>query len=132
MANPNILNISSIYGQTGYVIPSTTAANTTWQYANGTALTGLTPAAGTVNRLISLVATNATANVATVNVSINNATAGSGIPFRIAAQISVPGTSSLVLVDKLSPIYITEYQSLVVTSSVANAIEFVASFEQIT
>ena len=132
MANPNILNISSIYGQTGYVIPNSTAANTTWQYANGTQLTGLTPASGTVNRLISLTATNVTANVANCNVSINNATAGSGVAFRIAAQIVIPGTSSLVLVDKLSPIYITENQSLVVTSSVASAIEFVASFEQIS
>jgi hypothetical protein len=54
MANPNIVNVSAIYGSTAYVIPPTTATvSTAWTYADvntsgSVSLTGLTPASGTV------------------------------------------------------------------------------------
>jgi len=57
MANPNLINTSSIYGNTNYLIPSTTAA-TTW--------TALTPAAGTVNKIDNIVASNVTASAVAV------------------------------------------------------------------
>ena len=52
MANPNIVNVTAIYGNTAYVIPSSAAtATTSWTYNGTTSLTGLTPAANTVNRV---------------------------------------------------------------------------------
>ena len=94
MANPNIVTVSSIYGSTNYLIPSTTAA-TTW--------TALTPAAGTVNKIDNIVASNVTGSVATVTVAI-----------------------------KSTAFYLGEAQSIVVTVGTASAIELTSSYEAIT
>lgn len=123
MANPNIVNVTAIYGNTSYLIPSTTSA-TTW--------TALTPAVGTVNKLDNLVASNVTASAVNVTVSINSATGGGGTAYRIAYQISVPANASLIIVDKTTAIYVGESQSIVVTVATSNAIELTASYEAIT
>ena len=47
MANPNILNVTSIYGNTSYLIPAVTTA-VTW--------TALTPTANTINKIDNIVA----------------------------------------------------------------------------
>ena len=59
MANPNIVNVTSIYGNTSYLIPSTTGA-TTW--------TALTPASNTVNKVNNIVASNVTGSAVAVTV----------------------------------------------------------------
>jgi hypothetical protein len=123
MANPNIVNVTSIYGNTSYLIPSTTAA-TTW--------TALTPAAGTVNKIDNIVASNVTASVATVTVAINSAAAGAGTNYRLIYQISVPVNASVIVVDKSTSFYLGEAQSIVVTVGTASAIELTASYEAIT
>ena len=123
MANPNIVAVTSIYGNTSYLVPSGTSA-TTW--------TALTPATGTVNKIDNIVATNVTSTAATVTVSINSATGGGGTAYRLAYQITVPGNASLVVTDKTTAFYCGEGQSIVVTSGTTNAIECVASYEAIT
>ena len=123
MANPNILNVSSIYGNTSYLIPSTTAA-TTW--------TALTPAAGTVNKIDNIVASNVTGSVATVTVAINSAAAGAGTNYRLVYQVPVPINASIVVADKSTAFYLGEAQSIVVTVGTASAIELTASYEAIT
>ena len=123
MANPNIVNVTSIYGDTSYLIPSTTGA-TTW--------TALTPASGTVNKVNNIVASNVTGSAVAVTVSINSATGGGGTAYRIAYQISVPANASLIIVDKTTAIYVGESQSVVVTVGTSNAIELTASYEALT
>lgn len=123
MANPNIVNVTSIYGNTSYLIPSTTSA-TVW--------TALTPSAGTVNKIDNIVASNVTASAVAVTVSINSATAGGGTAYRIAYQISVPANASLIIVDKTTAIYVGESQSIVVTVGTGSAIELTAAYEAIT
>lgn len=123
MANPNIVNVSSIYGTTNYLIPSTTSA-TTW--------TALTPAAGTVNKVNNIVASNVTASNATVTVAINSAAAGAGTNYRLIYQVPVPVNASIVIVDKSTAFYLGEAQSIVVTVGTASAIELTSSFEAIT
>jgi hypothetical protein len=123
MANPNIVNVTSIYGNTSYLIPSTTSA-TTW--------TALTPAAGTVNKIDNIVASNVTASVATVTVAINSAAAGAGTNYRLVYQVSVPVNASIVVADKSTAFYLGEAQSIVVTVGTASAIELTASYEAIT
>ena len=123
MANPNIVNVTSIYGSTSYLIPSTTSA-TTW--------TALTPAAGTVNKIDNIVAANVTASIATVTVSINSAAAGGGTAYRLVYQVSVPVNASIVVADKSTAFYLGEAQSIVVTVGTASAIELTASYEAIT
>jgi hypothetical protein len=123
MANPNIVNVTSIYGNTSYLIPSTTSA-TTW--------TALTPAAGTVNKIDNIVASNVTASVAAVTVSINSATAGGGTAYRLVYQVPVPVNASIVVADKSTAFYLGEAQSIVVTVGTASAIELTASYEAIS
>jgi predicted permease len=123
MANPNIVNVTSIYGNTSYLIPSTTAA-TTW--------TALTPATNTVNKIDNIVAANVTASIATVTVSINSAAAGAGTAYRLIYQVPIPVNASIVIVDKSTAFYLGEAQSVVVTVGTASAIELTASYEAIT
>jgi len=123
MANPNIVNVTSIYGNTSYLIPSSTSA-TTW--------TALTPASGTVNKIDNIVATNVTSAVAVVTVAINSAAAGAGTNYRLVYQIPVPVNASIVVVDKSTAFYLGEAQSIVVTVGTASAIELTASYEAIT
>jgi len=123
MANPNIVNVTSIYGNTSYLIPSTTSA-TTW--------TALTPASGTVNKIDNIVAANVTGSNATVTVSINSAISGGGTAYRLIYQVTVPPNAAIVVADKSTAFYLGEAQSIVVTSGTASAIELTASYEAIT
>jgi hypothetical protein len=133
MANPNIVNVTSIYGNTAYVIPASTSVSVAWTYNGTTSLTGLTPAAGTVNRVTSIVVSNVTSSAATTTVAIaNNATYGSGTPYYIAYQISVPPNASVIVTDKTTSFYVTENQSVGVISGTSSALNYTATFEAIT
>lgn len=123
MANPNIVNVTQIFGETDYLIPSTTAV-TTW--------TALTPASGTVHKLGSVTVSNVGVTPLAVTLSVNSAVAGGGTAHRIAFGITVPVAATLILVDKSASLYIGEGQSVVVQTSVASSAEFVASYEAIT
>jgi hypothetical protein len=123
MASPNIVNVTSIYGNTSYLIPSTTSA-TTW--------TALTPASGTVNKIDNIVAANVTGSTATVTVSINSAISGGGTAYRLIYQVPVPANAAIVVADKSTAFYLGEAQSIVVTVGTASAIELTASYEAIT
>ena len=134
MANPNVLAATTLYGNTAYVIPSGTTATTSWTYNGTTSLTGLTPAAGTVNRVTSIVVSNTTSSAATATVAIgNNATFGSAtVVAYMAYQVSVPANTTLIVTDKTTSFYVTENQSVGVTSGTASALTYTATFEQIT
>ena len=133
MANPNIVNVSNIYGNTAYVTPSGTTANTAWTYNGSTSLTGLTPSTNVVNRVTTIVVSNSSAAAANCSVAIaNNATYGSGTPFYLANSISVPAGASLIVTDKTTSFYVTENQSVGVITGTANALSFVATFEAIS
>ena len=134
MANPNIVNVGNIYGNTAYVTPNATTANTAWTYNGTTSLTGLTPATGTVNRVTSIIVANNTASAATATVAVgNNATFSSATTLGyFANQISVPPHASLIVVDKSTSFYVTENQSLGVYTGTANALSFTAVFEAIS
>jgi len=134
MANPNLINVSSIYGNTAYVIPSTTSATVSWTYNGTTSLTGLTPAAGTVNRVTSIIVSNTTGSAASATIAIgNNATFGSAtVVAYMAYQISVPANASLIVSDKTTAFYVTENQSVGVTSGTSSALTYAATFEAMT
>ena len=134
MANPKIVNVSTINGNTAYVIPSTTSATTSWTYNGTTALTGLTPATNTVNKIDQIVVSNTTSSAATCTVGIgNNATFGSATVIAyLAYQISVPPNSSLIVSDKTTAFYLTENQSIGVTSGTGSALTYMTSFEAIS
>ena len=124
MANPNIVNVTSIYGNTTYLTPSSGSTATVW--------TALTPAVGTVNKVNNIVASNVTASAVAVTVSINSAVSGGGTAYDIAYQISVPANASLIIIDKTTSIYVGEAQSIVVTVGTGSALELTSSYEAIT
>jgi len=135
MPNPNISNISSILGNTGYVIPSSAAtATTSWTFNGTTSLTGLTPTANSVHKLNSITVANITSSAATATIGVgNNATFGSATVIAYPAfQISVPPNATLIILDKTTPLYITENQSVAAFSGTASALTFTVSFEILT
>lgn len=133
MANPNIAALTSIYGNTAYVIPSATTVSVAWTYNGTTALTGLTPAAGTVNKITGITVSNVTASAATITIGVsNNPTYASGTPYYIAYQITVPAGATLIVTDKTTGFYVTENQSVGVIVGTASALNVIATFEVIT
>jgi len=134
MANPNIAAATYIYGNTAYCVPSTTSATTSWTYNGASTITGLTPASGTVNKITGIVVANTTSSAAAATVAIgNNATFGSASVISYPAyQISVPANATLIITDKTTDFYITENQSVAVTSGTASALTFTATFESFT
>jgi hypothetical protein len=72
MANPNIVNVTSILGNVAYLAPANTAATTIVTNA---------VSSGTILKVNSLTCTNVTGNAATATVSVNSAAAGGGTAY---------------------------------------------------
>jgi|688.fasta_scaffold500851_2 hypothetical protein len=123
MANPNIVNVTSILGAVGYAAPANTTANT---------LISNAASSGTIIKVNSLTCTNVTGAAAQATVSVNSAAAGGGTAYRLAYQISVPANASLQVIDKNNFVYLNENTSVVVTSGTSAAIEYVTSYETIS
>lgn len=132
MANPNIVNVTQIYGQTTYLTPANTA--------NFVLVTN-TSGSGNVFKMDQIVAANQTNTAANVTVSIftsgataagNAVVTGSSNTFPIASNISVPAYASLIVMDKTTATYLTEDRAIIVASGTANAITFSTSYEQIS
>jgi hypothetical protein len=130
MSNPNIVNVSAIYGTTTYLTPSGTSA---------VVLLANAASSGLVYKVENIVVTNVTtvARDATVSIYTNggqaqgNAPAG-GTAYPIASTISVPPNASLVVTDKSTSFYLMEGTSISITSSAANNLTFVVSYENIS
>ena len=131
MANPNIVNVTTISGGTTYYTPSGTTAVVLLQNAT---------ASGTVIKINSILATNVTGTssaTATVSVYTDGDTAQGGSPtngvaYPIASTISVPATSSLIILDKSTPLYLLEDSSITIQSGTASGITYVISYETIS
>jgi hypothetical protein len=123
MANPNIVNVSTITGNTTYVALSSTSATTLLSNA---------ASSGLVYKVDNIVVSNVNGSTAAnVTVSVNSAAAGGGTAYRLAYQISVPAGASLIVTDKSTAFYLMENQSVVITAGTANYLEAVLSYESI-
>ena len=122
MANPNIVNVTTILGTTTFLTPANTTANVLLSNA---------ASSGLVFKVNNIVCANVTASAANTTVSIDNAAAGAGTDFPIVSTVSVPGNSSLIAVDKTTSFYLMENQSIVVTSGTSAAITYTISYESI-
>ena len=127
MANPNIVNVTSIVG-----------GNAAWALTNTLTTTLLTVTADVIVKINSLIVTNIHGtNAATVSIDINGMGSGStGVTVaspvatcRLASTMNVPADDSLVLIDK--PIYLMELDVLRGGASAASTLELFASFEVI-
>lgn len=124
MANPNIVAVTSILGNTTFLTPSDTSANVLLSNA---------AASGNVLKINQIVAANVNGSSAVdTTVTINSAAAGGGTAYPIVSTVSVPADASLIVVDKTTAIYLMEDQSIVVTSGSANDIAYTISYEAIS
>ena len=123
MSQPNIVNVTSIYGNSASVSLSTTSAT---QLASNAA------SSGTVLKVNSIVVAN-TNGTSAANITINLYSAASlgGTAFPIASTISVPANASLIITDKTTSFYLLENQSIGATAGTANYLTVTASWETI-
>lgn len=123
MTAPNIVNVTTIYGKTGYITPTDTAANI---------LLANPASSGKVLKINQIVAANIDGtNAVDVTVEINTAAAGSGTSFAVVSTVSVPADATLIVTDKTTAIYLEEDKSILVTSGTANKISYTISYEEI-
>lgn len=128
MANPNLVNVSSITGNTTYLTPSGTSA---------VVLLPNAASSGQVFKINQIVAANVNGTNAvdtTVSIYSNGAVAQGSAPsggtaYPIASTISVPADASLVVVDKTTAIYLMEGTSITVTSGTGSGITYSISYE---
>ena len=124
MANPNIVNVTSILGKTTYITPANTSANVLLSNA---------ASSGEVLKINQIVAANVDGTAAVdCTVTINTAATGGGTAYPIVSTVSVPADASLIVADKTTAIYLEEDKSIVVTSGSANDLAFTISYEIIS
>lgn len=124
MANPNIVNVTTIYGNSSELSLSTTSA---------TSVVSNAAASGKVFKINSIVVSNTNGTTAaniTINVYSQAALAGTAYP--IASTISVPANATLVVTDKTTTFYLLENQSIGATAGTANYLTVVSSWEEIS
>lgn len=131
MANPNITNVTAIYGNTTYLTPSATTA---------VVLLPNAASSGKIFKINQIVAANVNGSSAvntTVAIYTNGAVAQGSAPsggtaFPIVSTVSVPATASLIVTDKTTAIYLQEGTSITVTSGTASGITYSISYEEIS
>jgi len=131
MANPNIVNVTSILGTTTYYTPSGTAA---------VVLLPNAASSGTVMKINQIVAANVNGSAAvnaTVSIYTNGAVAQGSAPaggtaYPVVSTVSVPANASLIVTDKTTAIYLMEGTSISVTSGTASGITYSISYEVIS
>ena len=119
MANPNIVNVTEIYGNTSVQLMTTTQANIVANAANS----------GKVYKVNALYVANMHGtNAADVNVNFMNA---SNAAFSIASTISVAADSTLVVITKDSSIYLTEGTYIQANANVVSSLHITCSWDEI-
>lgn len=123
MANPNIVNVTSIVGNSLSVAVGTSAT----QLASNAA------SSNKVFKINSIVVANIDGtNAADITVNIYSAAALGGTPIAIVSTISVPADASLIVTDKTTTFYLLENQSIGAIAGTAGDLVATISFEEIT
>jgi DNA/RNA endonuclease YhcR with UshA esterase domain len=126
VANPNIVNVTNILGNTSTNLISSTAD------PFATALVNNAAASGKIYKINSIIVANVDGSAAadiTIKIFSQDDLGGTGTA--IASTISVPADASLVVVDKTTSFYLLEDKSLGATASAANDLVVTVSWEEI-
>ena len=124
MAAPNIVNVSTITGKTGYLALSTTSA---------TSLVSNAASSGKVFKINMIQIANVDGTSACdVTVDLHSAAAAGGTAYSLISTASVAPDSSLVVLDKNTAIYLEEDKSISVTAGTAGDLEVIVSYEEIS
>ena len=123
MANPNIVNVTTIYGNSSQVSLSTTSA---------TSLVSNAASSGKVFKINSIVVANVDGTTAAdITINIYSQAALGGTAYPIASTISVPADATLIVTDKTTSFYLLENQSIGATAGSASDLVVTTSWEEI-
>ena len=124
MANPNIVAVNSIFGNTTGIALTTTL--TTVLLANAAA-------SGKVFKIESIMVANVDGtNAADVTIDWNTNAGGTGTSIALAATIAVPADATLSLIDKTNSFYLMENQSIIGGASANSDLECIIAYEEIS
>lgn len=123
MANPNIVNVTAIYGNSSQVALSTTSA---------TSLVSNAASSGKVFKINSIVVANVDgSSAADITINVYSQAALGGTAYAIASTISVPADASLIVTDKTTSFYLLENQSIGAIAGAANDLVVTTSWEEL-
>lgn len=123
MANPNIVNVTTIYGNSSSTSLTTTSA---------TSLVSNAAASGKVFKINSIVVANVDGtSAADITINVYSQAALGGTAYPIASTISVPADATLIVTDKTTSFYLLENQSIGATAGSASDLVVTASWEEI-
>jgi hypothetical protein len=122
MASPNLLSANLILGKTDGVLLST---------SDTTVLTNPS-GSGKTFKVNTLNLSNQSSSTATASIKFYSAAALDGTGYAVAANLAVPPTSTLTLIDKGTQYYIEENKSIGGTASALNSIIVTISYEDIS
>jgi hypothetical protein len=126
MANPNIVAVTAIYGNTSTNLISST------NDPFATALVNNTASSGKVYKINSIVVANVDgSSAADITIKIFSQDDLGGTGTAIVSTISVPADASLIVTDKTTSFYLLEDRSIGATASVANDLVVTVSWEEI-
>lgn len=123
MANPNIVNVTAIYGKTSVVDLTTT---------NATAVVSNAASSGKVYKINSLIVANVDGTAAadiTINLYSQDDIGGTATAF--ASTITVPADATLVVIDKNNAVYLEEDKSIGAIAGTASDLQVICSYEEI-
>ena len=123
MANPNIVNVTAIYGNSSQTSLTTTSA---------TSLVSNAASSGKVFKINSITVANVDGtNAADITINIYSAAALGGTAFPLVSTVSVPADATLIVTDKTTSFYLLENQSIGATAGTASDLVVNASWEEI-
>jgi len=123
MANPNIVNVAAIYGNTSTTLLTSTSA---------TSIVSNAASSGKVFKINSLIAANVDGtNAVDITVNLYSAAALGGTATAIASTISVPADATLIVTDKTTSFYLLEDKSIGAIAGVANDLVITCSWEEL-
>ncbi len=124
MANPNIVNVTSILGKSAVVDLTSTSA---------TSVVSNAASSNKVFKINSLIVSNVDGtNAADITINYYSAAALGGTATQIVSTVSVPADSSLVVIDKNTSFYLEEDKSIGATAGSANDLKVLVSYEDIS
>ena len=123
MANPNIVNVAAIYGNSSQTSLSTTSA---------TSLVSNAASSGKVFKINSITVANVDGtNAADITINVYSQASLGGTAFPIVSTVSVPADATLIVTDKTTSFYLLENQSIGATAGSASDLVVTASWEEI-
>jgi hypothetical protein len=127
MANPNIVNVTTILGNTSTNLISSTAD------PFATALVNNAASSGKVYKINSIVVANVDGTTnAEITIKIFSQDDLGGTGTAIASTIVVPADATLIVTDKTTSFYLLEDKSIGATASAANDLVVTCSWEEIS